>query len=416
MLSPKRLIGILTWREGKRFEEPDYLRMLIREGQKLGAVVYLFSHQDVFALENKIRGFIPTAAGGWESRWFGWPDVVIDRYRKREPAYMKLRHSKLFHFANSPFGKKWRVTQLLADDPRVSRWIPETIVYSHGSIRKMLMRHPIVYVKPGNGTGGRSIVKVFAKGSGYRLFGRDKQLVQHTAYLPDKEAAEGWVNRWVREQRISNGNFLVQQGLDLELVPGRVADIRLLIQKNSEGKWSVTGSGVRVGGKDSSTSNLLGGGKAIPFQRVVARHFGKERALSIMHETHQMAHQVAMVLEEKFGRMMEFGLDIGVEVDGRSWLIEVNPKPGRKVFLEMGQMDLYRESIRRPIEYALHLTSESRSNQGEKADNPTTGEFFVSMATGGEPTLMTHSPTLVWAELPSGSGKSLQSASILMTA
>jgi hypothetical protein len=34
----------------------------------------------------------------------------------------------------------------------------------------------------------------------------------------------------------------------------------------------------------------------------------------------------------------------------------------------------------------------------------------------GEPTLMTHSPTLVWLEFPKASGYSLQSASILITA
>ncbi|MFD2370851.1 YheC/YheD family protein [Brevibacillus sp. GCM10020057] len=365
-MSLKKTIGILAWREGKRFGEPHYLRQLVRAGRSLGAEVYVFSHQDVYAREKKIRGFVPGSAGGWESRWYAWPQIVIDRYRRRVPAYMKLRHSGLFEFANSPFSKKWRVTQLLTDDSRVRHWIPETFVYSPAKMRKMLEQHLIVYVKPGNGTGGRSILKVSAKGGGYELSGRDKSYARKTARLRRADDVGRWVKRWVEEQRISGGNFLVQQGLDLELVRGRVADVRLLIQKDGNGEWRVTGCGVRVGKSGSSTSNLHGGGKAFPFHLLVARRFGEDRAQQILRECHTMAHAIARVLEEHFGRMMEFGLDIGVDVNGRVWLIEVNPKPGREIFRQMGAMDLYAEAVSRPVQFALYLLAEKEAKDSSK--------------------------------------------------
>lgn len=369
---PRKTIGILAWREGKRFGEPLYLSQLVQAGRLLGAEVYVFSHQDVYAGDKKIRGFAPGSAGGWESRWYPWPQIVIDRYRRRVPAYMKLRHSGLFDFANSPFSKKWRVTQLLAVDSRVGRWIPETFIYSPEKMRKMLLTHPIVYVKPGNGTGGKGILKVAAKGSGYVLQGRDKSYVRKTASLRQVEDVGKWVKRWVKEQRIQGGNFLVQQGLDLELVPHRVTDVRLLIQKDGKGEWRVTGCGVRVGESGSSTSNLHGGGKAVPFHLLVARRFGEDRAQQILRECHLMAHAVARVLEEHFGRMMEFGLDIGVDVNGRAWLIEVNPKPGREIFRQMGAMDLYAQAISRPVEFALHLIEQKEGQNAPKKNAPKT--------------------------------------------
>ncbi|MED4583175.1 YheC/YheD family protein [Brevibacillus choshinensis] len=362
-MTPKKVIGILTWREGKRFAEPDYLSRLVKAGRELGAEVFLFSHQDVFAKDRKIRGFVPKVGGGWESAWHSWPQIVIDRYRRRVPEYMKLRHSNLFDFANSPFSKKWRVTELLANDARVKMWIPETYVYSPEKLKTMLRQYPILYVKPGNGTGGKSILKVSARGKRYELQGRDKRYARKNASLQRAEEVNKWVRKWVTEQRISNGNFLVQQGLNLELLPNRVTDIRLLIQKNEKGQWSVTGCGVRMGESGSSTSNLHGGGRAIPFHRLVTKRFGEERAQQILRECHHMAHQVAFVLEEKFGRMMEFGLDIGVDVDGKSWLIEVNPKPGREIFKQMKAMDLYAESIRRPVQFAMHLIEEKEGNR-----------------------------------------------------
>ncbi|ELK43227.1 YheC/YheD family protein [Brevibacillus agri] len=359
---PKRVIGILTWRQGQRFGEPDYLRKLVLAGQKLGAEIYLFSHQDVHGKEKKIRGFVPKAGGGWTSRWFPWPEVVIDRYRRRVPEYIRMRNSDLFFFANSPFSKKWRVTQLLAKDERVKRWIPETHLYEKKKMTSMLARYPLVYVKPGNGSGGKSILRVAAVGKEYALSGRDKQYQVHTARLDSKAAVENWVGRWVAEQRIADGNFLVQQGLDLGLIPNHVVDVRVLIQKDAEGEWSVTGSGVRIGEPGSSTSNLHGGGRAVPFVPLIESCFGRRQAPHTIRECHLLAHEVASTLEDYFGRMMEFGLDIGVDVNGQVWLIEVNPKPGREVFRQIGELDTYATAIERPVQFALYL-ARSRQNR-----------------------------------------------------
>jgi glutathione synthase/RimK-type ligase-like ATP-grasp enzyme len=351
----KPIIGILTWREGKRFEEPGYLKRLVLAGQKLGAVVYLFSHQDVMVSQRKIRGFVPSAGGGWEVRWYSWPDIVIDRYRKRVKEYLRLRHRKLFAYANSTFAKKWRITQLLGAEERVKRWVPQTVTYSQVALRQMLGRHPLLYIKPGNGTGGRSILKVAAQADGYLLQGRDRRMAKRSLRVRTTAALVNWVQRWVQEQRIRDGNFMVQQGVNLALVPERIADVRLLIQKNENGEWSVTGCGVRLGAIGSSVSNLHGGGKALAFEPFMAKRFGAEQAQQILQECHELAHQTAETLEQHFGRMIEFGLDIGVDVDGRVWLIEVNPKPGREVFRQMGETETYAEAIRRPILYALYL-------------------------------------------------------------
>lgn len=363
----KPIIGILTWREGKRFGEPGYLRRLVQAGQKLGAVVYLFSHQDVNVSQRRIRGFVPAVGGGWEARWFSWPDVVIDRYRKRVKEYLRLRHRKLFTYANSTFAKKWKITELLGADERVNKWIPETVNYSPARLRNMLGHHPLLYIKPGNGTGGRSILKVAAQGSRYQLQGRDKRMGKRVVQVSTASALEAWVNRWVKENRIRDGNFMVQQGLNLSLIADRVTDVRLLIQKDGNGQWSVTGCGVRLGASGSSVSNLHGGGKAMRFTPFMSKTFGEEKAEEILRECHELAHQTALTLESHFGRMMEFGLDIGVDVDGRVWLIEVNPKPGREVFREMGDRETYAEAIRRPILFALHLIHSGEAGRGKKA-------------------------------------------------
>ncbi|MGE5701232.1 MAG: YheC/YheD family protein [Clostridia bacterium] len=361
----KPIIGILTWRgEGSRFGEPGYFRRLIHEGKQLGATVFLFSHKDVLFAQRRIKGFIPRANGGWESRMFPWPDVVIDRCRKGSPEYREMRRRKdLFLYANRTYTNKWNATKLFLQEDSLRRWMPDTTDYSPAHLRTMLAKHKMLYIKPGNGTGGCSIVKLTRSTDGYHLLGRDLKLARRKAHLKSETALTQWLNRWVQNQRVRNGNFMIQQGLHLSLVPGRVADTRLLIQKNETGEWKVTGLGVRVGPKDSSTSNLHGGGRAVPFHEFFRDKFGDEKTVEILKECHELAHTVVNVIEKHFGSMMEFGLDIGVDVNGRVWLIEVNPKPGRDIFKEMGQLALFKKSIQRPLQYALHVLHEQRLKQ-----------------------------------------------------
>ncbi len=296
-------------------------------------------------------------------RYYPWPETVIDRHRRGGSGYSSIRNSKLFTYANNKFTHKWKVTQMFMQEDSLKRWIPETVEYGQNNLMNMLRKHQLLYIKPGNGTGGSSIVKVKSIGSRYEVSGRDLRQGTRRAILHTKSGLMAWLNHWTVSQRIRNGNFMIQQGLNLDLVPGRVSDTRLLIQKNEEGKWDVTGMGVRTGPVGSATSNLHGGGRAQPFNELMVKSFGAEKAASIRNECERLAFAVVHFIEQEFGSMMEYGLDIGIDTSGKVWLIEVNPKPGREIFKGMGNMELYRKSIERPIQYSMYLARKLRNKE-----------------------------------------------------
>jgi glutathione synthase/RimK-type ligase-like ATP-grasp enzyme len=358
-------IGILTWREGKRFAEPTYFRRLLKAGQELGCTAFLFSPKDVLASGKQVRGYVLDANGKWQSRLFDRPDAVFDRYRYTPTQafkdYVAFRRTSPFLYANNRLANKWRVHEVLHRDSRMHRWLPETLLYNRQNLIKMLGRHSLLYVKPLNGTGGRNILSIEKHGGGYRLLGRDKQRAKISKVFSDISAVLRWTDRWTRQEK-----YIVQQGLRLQLVPARAVDMRLLIQKNGQGEWSITGHGFRVGGERSATSNLHGGGKAVPVPTFLKPKFGEERSAQIVRDCEDLAHQTAETLEDHFGRMVEFGLDIGIDVDGRAWLIEVNPKPAREIFREMGATEQYKRAIQRPLEYAIYLAK----TQGREGREP----------------------------------------------
>lgn len=359
-MNRQAVIGVWTRRSGRSFIEPLYFRGLFREGRKLGAHVYFFSEEDVREEQKSIYGFTPDNKGRWVQAMHPWPDIVINRRRSLwTPAFRRLQGKGLFVFTSSKYAMKGKATRMLANMRDVSRWIPKTFEYSPDRLLRMMERFPIVYVKPGNGTGGGSVVRIAREGDHWNVWGRERRSALRKARLHTAEQVRRWVDRWVVSQRVRKGTFIVQQGLNLELVPNRVVDHRLLIQKNGKGEWEMTGIATRIGGPNSPTTNLLyGDGKASKFSTFMTQRFGMERASLIRKECRLMAFSLARSIEARFGPMMEFGMDVGIEPDGKVWLIEANPKPSRDVFLKSGERDVYNTAVRRPLEYALHLVRE----------------------------------------------------------
>ncbi|MFD2370718.1 YheC/YheD family protein [Brevibacillus sp. GCM10020057] len=361
----KKRIGILTYRGDAGFTEPVYLRRLVIEGRELGAEVFLFGPQDVRFAERRIRGFVPAGAG-WKSEWYGWPDIVIDRYRyyplPKHSLYLPFRRQNWFRYANSRFTNKFQVHQVLSQDPLLARWLPETLPYSRDNLASLLRNHRLLYLKPTNGSGGRSILRVERTRNGYRLHGRTKLQAKSSEKLSTMKELCRRLEQWMEQEKHGNEQFFLQQGLALELVPKRVVDARLLAQKDGSGHWRLTGMGLRMGALHSSTSNLHGGGKALSAARFLTERFGAAEAERIILECKELALRTVERIEEHFGPMMEFGFDVGIDVEGRLWIIEINPKPGRDIFRQLGQHNRYRLAVRRPLEYALYLLKQEEDS------------------------------------------------------
>ncbi|WP_274363924.1 YheC/YheD family protein [Paenibacillus thermotolerans] len=353
----KPVIGILAYRKGGTFTNSQFLSDLIHEGNKLGAIVYAFSYLDIIEDARKIRGFVRSANGKWHGKLCPWPDIVIDFCRVLIKPFRDMRRrTDLFEYANHKFTYKWKAMKLFTASEAVKKWIPETYVYTPSHVSGMLEKHPIVYVKPGNGTGGRSVVKIRRLPAGYLFQGRAKSGKIVTAKCKSKEAVLHRLSQWVQSEQIRTGNFIVQQGLDLELLPGRSIDARILVQKDGNGEWGVTGKVLRVSAKNSPTTNILhADGYVLRFKDFMTRRFGAKKAKEIEQECNRLSFRLMEVIEQRFGSMIEFGLDVGVDTKGDVWLIEANPKPGHKVFIKSKEAALYLESLRKPIQYAKYL-------------------------------------------------------------
>lgn len=353
------VLGILTLylNNRKRLEEVPVYERMISEGRELGLDVFVFTPADVNSSKRLIHAlqFNPDT-GRWTRRWRSFPHMIFDRSRiqKSERFQQLLRFRSRYNhllFLNKPLRNKWTVHQTLFEVRRFKPHLPDTmLVNSIGDVNRMLDKYDAVYLKPINGTGGRGILRISkSNNSSYEIRGRNTD----RSIITPKRIPAAMLASYLAGWDVK-GRYLVQEGIPLELPNGRVHDYRMLVQKNGFGEWEVTGCVGRVGAINSVTSNLHGGGRATGMDELLEEWIpDAEKRERVRRDSAKLGIDVSRYLEEQYGALCELALDLAIDKSGRTLLLEVNPKPSREVFSQVGDKNAYRISLIRPLEYAL---------------------------------------------------------------
>lgn len=357
---PTPTLGVMAlYLQKQKLEELDFFSKLTAAGASRGIDVFVFTPEDLNEAKKQIRAWVfDRKLRRWQRQWRPLPDLVYDRCRfQRTYRFQLLRKFRTDYpgltYLNRPLVHKWGIHQTLQKNRSIRPFLPETVMYQEpADLTKFLKKHPLVYMKPVDGTGGRGILRIEDTGKGtYLIQGRDRS----RKIIPPQVVRADQLGIRLGNYHLK-GQYLLQQGIPLKLGDGRVHDFRLLIQKTGSGSWSVTGCAGRIGPKRSITSNLHGGGMAIAADKLLRHRFGSEAKLADIRRTmDQLAYDVVEHVESSFGSLCEMALDLAVGPGGRVYLLEINPKPSREVFRRIGELETYRTAIRRPVEYALYL-------------------------------------------------------------
>lgn len=112
---------------------------------------------------------------------------------------------------------------------------------------------------------------------------------------------------------------------------------------------------VRKGQDGSLTSNLHGGGTALPVGSFLAGQFSSKQADMILKELYSLSVLIPVVLESSHGQLAELGIDFGIDTSGQLWILEVNSKPGRSALSRINEAASYIHAVTNPVHYARYL-------------------------------------------------------------
>jgi hypothetical protein len=342
--------------------EPAFYRELCSAGKELGVNVYVLSAECLHPQSKLLYGY-RWVDSRWEKQSVPYPDLIYDRCffanasERLECRRMlgQLAAIQPFRRLNGALPAKLDVYEWLKKDPLLSRHLPLTLpLQTEEQLYELIHQYPSgIILKPSAGMQGRGIIHIKLRplDSAIQIKGRTRRNRSFSLVFEEKQECEHWVSRF-----IYGSLYIIQPYLELSGVDRKPFDIRALIQKDGKGIWSVSGMAARTGQAGSLTSNLHGGGGAVPAASLLSAKYGKPKAERLLEQIHTISKQTAVRLESKYGRFAELGLDYGIDQSGLVWLLEANSKPGRSSFRAIGDPLAMRHSIERPLLYAALLS------------------------------------------------------------
>ncbi|TPG71064.1 YheC/YheD family protein [Brevibacillus laterosporus] len=361
-------LGILltSYQQGHQQEPFGHLSSFLNEmvdtfNQK-GGFACVFSIDDV-DWENKTVRALIRQKGLWQNSPLPLPHSIYNRLSSRQREQSEkvvdfVGRCKLLEipFFNERFLNKWHVHKALRNDETVSSYLPETMLFSqNGELSTMLETHRILYAKPANGSMGKGIFRVMKESNHYGVRYVSRQKV---AALKQKNLDS--LQKFLKK-RCKGKSYVLQQGLTLIGIGSNPTDFRVLVQKNRRGIWAATSIVARTG-QNSIVSNVARGGSMMSAKQALQTCGPwKSNNKPTISTLRKVALLIAKRLEYSLqGEYAEFGIDLGIDVDGQIWLLEVNSKPSKGITsLQVKENETAprrpRPSVRRLVDYSAFL-------------------------------------------------------------
>ena len=333
------------------FEE---VRFYARAARRYGVELFMFEPGGIDRRKRRAVGYVPALFGRYVRAERPIPRAVYDRTapgRIGPAAWLERQGARVF---NPPVRlDKFTAYELLKVNPAARVYLPETYLLSDvafdwfASVLEGAPGRPgEVFIKPVGGSLGRRVGRFVQLATGGCRFESGGRKVTF------RSARAAW--RWLlRKKGKRAGRYIVQEGIPLAEDRGRRFDLRVPVQRGRDGCWRVIPPRARRAGRLGYVTNVARGGSVVKDVRaLLARCLPSCDPDVLSDKIEEAALAVAAALARKYPRMADVGLDMGVDREGRPWLIEVNVRPLRYTVEGVGD---WSEAYDAPIGYAAYL-------------------------------------------------------------
>lgn len=290
----------------------------------------------------------------WVSQVTSIPDFIYDRCfhgltRETSEVTEKINWLKQHSiFLGYGLPSKWEIYETFKSHPLLQGFLPKTDkIQTAEDAWKQLEEHQKIVLKPSFG----------ARGTGIYLLKKDDSKITVTMTKKGEKydrtfQSRSQLNKWI-DRLLQRYSYLCQPYLELTTHENHPFDLRVFLQKNSRNEWIERGRGIRLGQKEHITANIATGGLFLPIHTFL-KQYPNTIPLPAEHTIHHILRTLPDLIEAKFNRLFELGIDIGIDRNGQVWILDMNSKPGRKM-IEALYPAQYEKLYRAPILYCDYL-------------------------------------------------------------
>ncbi|MDK8179881.1 YheC/YheD family protein [Paenibacillus sp. UMB4589-SE434] len=360
------VVAVLTAADKRRSFKGDHrnFKDIIKTGTSKGILTYIVTVEDLRLRQSQIWGYhYVKGTQKWERKKSPLPTVIYNRLPSRRverKAYVKKKlraclTSEKIKLYNPFFFNKRRLFEGLKKGTLSRIHLPATEPLTPSSFRQMVTEFDLLYLKPETGNSGKGIMTAAYDPTNPQPYLIKIQNSRQSSAVRHSTKQEAW--HTIRAHA-KNKAYIIQQGIQLATIKGRAFDLRLLVQKNNDGIWKVTGVGARIAGTKSITTHIPRGGMLGNPAAMLRTLFGSKKASDVMKNAKLAALETAAFIEvnEKY-KLGEMSLDVGVDTKGNLWLFEANARP-----MKFDEKKIRKLSLTRIFQYSSYLARLKKDN------------------------------------------------------
>ncbi|MFB4162319.1 YheC/YheD family protein [Alteribacillus sp. JSM 102045] len=355
-MSSKPVVGIMV---NKRSQRKRTLRLYQKYKGNIPVELFSFTPKNIDWKSKRIKG-CSFRNQKWETTIFRFPDAVYNRcYQKKGKTIKRLEKyiGKNKCFNTITFFNKWELYKILSITD-LNAYLPRTWVYQKKRFKNLLEIRKQLILKSCYGYLGRRVYLVEAKTDDqpYKVY---QDTLKRPKYIFE-DAAPFYKKI---DELTSRKQHIVQEYVPSERAAGRIADIRMLVQKNSKGKWAVTNGISRIAQKDYYVTNCSN--RICLAEEVLSLVVKDTKEQHDLYEIMiQMSIKMSKLIEKHLGILGEIGIDMVIDENKNIKIIEVNGKLQKNLYHKVRETFPERELVyKRPIEYAYFLASKKTNKE-----------------------------------------------------
>ncbi|MBP1995555.1 YheC/YheD family protein [Paenibacillus eucommiae] len=224
---------------------------------------------------------------------------------------------------------------IMAKSPELASSLPDTRKMSNHAFHTLVARYRKVIIKPSAGSGGFGVIQVASIGKGkYEVH-----------YEKTKKTISGQKEAYAFvHSKTKKAPHMIQQRIPLSEIKGRPFDIRVMVQREGKSNWTITGKLAKLAGSGYIVTNIARSkGTVIPLITAIERsNITGTSAKEIQKKMDKVSTKTAQILHAHYPWLHTIGMDIGLDSNGKVWIIEANFAPSISLFLHLKDKSFYK--------------------------------------------------------------------------
>ncbi|MEH6995949.1 YheC/YheD family protein [Neobacillus drentensis] len=221
---------------------------------------------------------------------------------------------------------KWTKHKLMLEDERLASCLPDTQYLDKTSLNIMLDKYNQIMVKPCLGYQGRGIIQISSL--------LDEEFELHIERWKSFVNGKENIYDYLKENHFSRRRqrYIVQQRIPLATINNNPFDVRVMVQKKKDSlEWVVTGKLAKVAANNFVVTNVA---KAvISVEGAIEKSLiNNEKIKDIVADLEEVSLLIAGQLAKSYPQKRVYGIDLGIDLEGKVWIIEANLRPALSMF------------------------------------------------------------------------------------